>query len=598
MPWVYCCGLMIVLDLETALITPTNLTPPITCMALMGEYACQVYHVADQHTPQVVKAVLAEDYIIGHNIAYDMACICAEWPHLLPHVVAAYDNNRVADTMLRAKLWDIADGKYRKHGPYSLGNLAKVHLGIEVEGKGGVQLEYGPLRDVPLSDWTEEQRTYPLRDVATTWALYQKQAKGGQRYFANQHEKARSAFWQQLMAVWGLTTDPEEVERFAARGSQRIDRLKRRLHCAGLMSKGKRKVAPAQDYAKRVWDKKGTSPPQTASGRISLSKADCERSGSLILKAWSEVTQDQKKGGDLALLRRPRIHVKWDLLKTGRTSTSPNVQNMPRKRGVRECIVPRAGYVFAAADYSSFELRTVAQVCTTLGWESALAKALNAGLDPHLQVASKILGVPYDEATTHPDVDKARQTGKVANFGFPGGLGIDRFIEYAAKGYGVKLTREEAEALKEHWRTAWPEMVEYHAYVGKQVNQNQIKIPFSDRYMGSPTFTEAANAYFQGLAADAACRAGWLLVKACYVNKTHILFDCRPVNFVHDEFIIEVPDDGLASDRAHALAEIMCAGANEYLPDVPAVAEPYLMRRWSKSAKPVYKGAKLIPWDG
>jgi hypothetical protein len=48
-----------------------------------------------------------------------------------------------------------------------------------------------------------------------------------------------------------------------------------------------------------------------------------------------------------------------DLVASGRTSSvAPNLQNPPRKGGVRECFVPRRGYYFAFCDYSFIELCT------------------------------------------------------------------------------------------------------------------------------------------------------------------------------------------------------------------------------------------------
>lgn len=77
-----------------------------------------------------------------------------------------------------------------------------------------------------------------------------------------------------------------------------------------------------------------------------------------------------------------------------------------------------------------------------------------------------------------------------------------------------------------------------------------------------------------------------------------ILLGCRIVNFIHDEFILEVPDDALAHDRAMALGDGMNTHIRHYLRRVPATAEPLLMRVWSKDAKPI-KGpdGRLIPWE-
>jgi hypothetical protein len=104
------------------------------------------------------------------------------------------------------------------------------------------------------------------------------------------------------------------------------------------------------------------------------------------------------------------------------------------------------------------------------------------------------------------------------------------------------------------------------------------------------------------LGADAAKAAGYLIARACYYDKTSPLYGCRIVNFVHDEWILEVPDDEgwvLATAAANELSRLMVLGASPFVPDVPMGAEPQLMRRWSKQAKRLVdeKTGNLIPWD-
>jgi DNA polymerase I-like protein with 3'-5' exonuclease and polymerase domains len=65
---------------------------------------------------------------------------------------------------------------------------------------------------------------------------------------------------------------------------------------------------------------------------------------------------------------------------------------------------------------------------------------------------------------------------------------------------------------------------------------------------------------------------------------------------VHDEIIAEVPEDR-AHEAAHRIAEVMVETMNLYTPDVPARAEPALMRRWYKAADPVYVDGRLVPWE-
>jgi|SRR5579859_2241484 len=284
--------------------------------------------------------------------------------------------------------------------------------------------------------------------------------------------------------------------------------------------------------------------------------------------------------------------------------------------GARECFVPRPGKVYAQADYPQLELYTLAQCCKKWLGASKLADALNAGLDPHLQVAALIVGISYDEAKKalkdkshplHEKVKDARGAGKVLNFGCPGGLGPTSLVSYAKKAYGVPLTEKQAKSLKkDHWEKAWPEMPFYFSRINSLIDENTgkatVETLWTNRRRGRASYCASCNNGFQALGADCAKRAAWLLTKAMYDprERSSPLFNSRIVAFVHDEFIAEVNDDATAHDAAHELARLMVEGANHFLPDVPiplSKMEPLLMRRWSKNAEPT-KGAdgRLVPW--
>lgn len=271
--------------------------------------------------------------------------------------------------------------------------------------------------------------------------------------------------------------------------------------------------------------------------------------------------------------------------------------------GIRECFHPRPGMVFAQADYSQLELRTLAQVCLHLLGESNLAKVLNAGMDPHLEVARTILGITYQEALeniSREDVDNARQVGKVANFGLPGGLGVTRLCYFAKKTYGVELTEKQARELKDQWLQAFPEMKQYFQYVASLPERDGTKTMeqvYTERIRSGASYTAACNGFFQGLGADATKEAGWRICKACYSEPSSPLFGCRTVFYCHDEFLVEAPEDR-GHEAAMELERLMVVGAKKYLPDLEVVAKPCLMRYYSKKAKPVWDNGRLVPWDG
>jgi DNA polymerase I-like protein with 3'-5' exonuclease and polymerase domains len=249
----------------------------------------------------------------------------------------------------------------------------------------------------------------------------------------------------------------------------------------------------------------------------------------------------------------------------------------------------------------------MAEACIQLVGFSRLAEALNSGRDVHLALAATILGISYEEALVRKDagdkkVDDARQTSKVANFGFAGGLGAEKFVLFARKAYKVRLSVDQAKQLKRDWLITWPEFVEYfkiHAALSKAAGAAGItyKQLFSNRVRGGMSYSAACNGRFQGLGADATGNAAFLISEACYVLPESPLFGARLVRYVHDDFHLETTI-ARGHDVAHELVRLMIVGAAPYLPHVPATAEPLLSRYWSKEAFALFDAAgRLYPWD-
>jgi DNA polymerase-1 len=302
------------------------------------------------------------------------------------------------------------------------------------------------------------------------------------------------------------------------------------------------------------------------------------------------------------------------LVESGRTScTSPNLQNLPKERGVRECYRARPGTVLSSVDYEALELHTLAQACLKMLNKSKLAEALNAGVDPHLLLATQFLldGITYDEGKKirkdeghprHKEVVHARNMAKIANFGLPGALSAKTLVSYAKAG-GIIITLEAATELKAKWFQAWPEMKDYFKKISEFLIEDdgeEVGVAaqlFSARIRGGARYTALCNTMFQGLAADLAKAACYELAKACYVpGHNPILYGSRPVVFIHDETICEHPIE-TAHERAMEQARIMVEAGKAFCPDVPLKAEPALMHYWSKDAVAVYdENKRLVPW--
>jgi hypothetical protein len=273
-------------------------------------------------------------------------------------------------------------------------------------------------------------------------------------------------------------------------------------------------------------------------------------------------------------------------------------------------------------DFDSFELRTWSQACIWVLKYSELANICNDPKRcPHIELGTRLWdagkhftgqGSSWAELyawgyglkqSDRKLLAKVRGNAKGPNFGLPGGMGAARLQDYCYSNYAVELTLEQAQRACQVWREVYPEAQPYLDWVSEQVgkkrgSRNTIEQFVSKRLRGDVGFTDASNGYFQGLAADAAKAAGWALWKEAYVNKTSPLYGCRPLGFVHDEWLYEIPLDRLHAAAYH-MAKVQQAAAQVYCPDVLISCSPAAMYRWSKSGgDPVHnKAGELICFE-
>jgi len=382
----------------------------------------------------------------------------------------------------------------------------------------------------------------------------------------------------------------------------------------------------------------GLSLPLTKTGKLSQAGDDLEeyRVAYPFVNAFLSY-KEQKKFKDFVVnLDKPRIHTRFNtLLNTGRTSSSkPNIQNLPRESGIRACFTPTQGYCFLQIDYSQLELRTLAQCLLDRYGKSKMAELINSGVDLHSWFGSQIVGRPAEK--------KDRQCAKACNFGFPGGLGKKTFAAYARKSYNVYLSEERAGELKELWLDAFPEMRLYMAdslerrldccppWEGcssgiaagmfKRIIAGELKkdgtpyapkmkrwafetalpliaphlagevdgsykllkkalaetiVTSTGRIRSNCSYCQARNTPFQAMAADGCKIALYELIRAGY----------RVVNFIHDEFIIEILlEADLEAVGAH-VKKIIVDAMKIVVPDVNIDAEFVFTDRWHKDAE-------------
>lgn len=278
------------LDTETYLITRGLATPPLVCgsVAWMGQDRLISGLLLDKQTTLEVFAQALDDpnqVLIGANIGgFDCGVLGVQFARLgldaLPAIFQAFEDGRVYDLQVAEALHAIANGHLGKDprtggplknpetgkpGSYSLSMCVDLVLGRQdAKQNDEYRLRYGELDAIPIEQWPEEARVYPVDDAKNThevalaqvghiprvtyqhnWGNVRFQTETGEWRVASQcldcgttrmsapctvrrpsdnlHEVANqtySAFCLQLGATWGLHVDQsavDVVERYALR---------------------------------------------------------------------------------------------------------------------------------------------------------------------------------------------------------------------------------------------------------------------------------------------------------------------------------------------------------------------------------------------
>lgn len=613
---------VLVVDCETYLIGAGRIAPKVVSVQLCDERREPwVLLGSDPSTPGKLLELFDECLIVGHNLAFDMGALAEMYPELQVSIWRAYTESRTLCTMVLEKLihiahgWEGKDPRSDMRIGTSLADLARVYLGESMEGKEEAdswRFRYRELDGVPLDQWDKGALKYALNDALITWDVFAAQKQwqiSNDKVCPDVHQRTRGHWALHLMGAWGLRTDPEKVDELSKSIKSRVASARAILRNSGLIKDdGRKDLKEIRSRVEAAYKLRGNEVPITAKGSTSTAREVLEASGDPDLGLLASISNDEKLLTTyLPVLEQGKtlpVNASYNpVVNTGRTSCrKPNVQNQPRLGGVRECWVPRSGNVYVQADYSIAELCALAQCCIFMGLDSKMAEALNEGRDLHLDFASKVLGISYEEALASKGdkvVKNARQMAKIANFGIPGGLSSKTLVVFAKASYGVELTESEAKKLRNDWLRAYPEMQAYFRYVRDQLEvaeRFELRQWRSSRIRGNVGYTDGCNSPFQGLAADFGIDMCFHVARACYIDSDSPLYGSRPVAFVHDEIILESPEDK-GHECALELQKIMERRARAWCPDIPIEAEPCIMTRWFKDAETKYdSNGRIIAW--
>jgi DNA polymerase-1 len=226
-------------------------------------------------------------------------------------------------------------------------------------------------------------------------------------------------------------------------------------------------------------------------------------------------------------------------------STDPDLQRTPVRtpegKRIRHAFVAPPGSVLVSADWSQIELRVLAHFSDDPG----LVEAFREGRDVHRRTASELFGVAFDAVSP-----EQRNVGKTVNFATIYGQGA------TALGQILHVPRKEAQAhIEAFFRTyagvrAWLDRTIAEAsasgYVTTLLGRRRFIPELSSLNQVDRTAGEriAANTPIQGSAADL-CKLAMLRIAAELRGRR-----ARMLLQVHDELVLEVPEDELADVEA------------------------------------------------
>jgi len=260
-----------------------------------------------------------------------------------------------------------------------------------------------------------------------------------------------------------------------------------------------------------------------------------------------------------------RVHTSYHqaVAATGRLSSSdPNLQNIPIRsaegRRIREAFIAAPGYKLLAADYSQIELRLMAH----LSGDERLVEAFKQGKDVHSATAAEVFDVALEDVNT-----EQRRRAKAINFGLIYGM--------SAFGLARQLTigRAEADDYISLYFNRYPGVKKYmeemrkiaadQGYVETLYGRRLYLPEINSRNYNRRQYAErtAINAPMQGSAAD--------LIKLAMIEVDSWLQKEAPDTLmilqVHDELVLEVPDDKLEITEAK-IVELMTGVADLRVP--------------------------------
>lgn len=553
----------------------------------------QNVRVADQMSEEQVRDIMIpylqdqELRCINHNIKFDNKKLAWDWKQIIVNI---YWDTQIAGNVLNEneshKLKPMYN-KYILHGKGSGEDYKDLFDGI-------------PFNYVPIDIAT----VYGANDGFKTYALYKFQSQYlREDHPREDFRKMYYVFREVEMPLIPLCTDMEmrgvEIrEDFAKELSEDFNKelVEVEAKCDAYVEQFKQYILDHNNLMRLT---KGTckinySSPQQVAALFydifklrSVSRKEPRGTGDKIIQKFLSTAKkkDTKKSREFAeflenyqrfkeikkllgtyvdkipQVKEPKINAVYTTYnqygaKTGRFSSSDtvskiNLQNIPSKeKRIRKIFKARDGYKLVGGDFSQIEPRVLA----FLSGDESMINAYKEGKDLYAIMGSQVYQLPYEDCREfYPDgtvnvEGKHRRTTMKSVL-----LGI--MYERGATAIGEQFNKsaEWAQQLIDNFYKSFPKinqyrlkienMAETYGYVttitGRKRRLPDMQLEDKDDYRYQEAHRQSLNSVIQGSSADIMK----LSMIAIYNDPRYKALDCHMIITVHDELIMEVPED-------------------------------------------------------
>lgn len=577
-----------------AIDTETNIAPfhtrdhkMITCQAYDGQDT--VYFIQKKHVRRFLN-LHKNANLIFQNAPFDVGVLSKLTGMDL--WFDRYDRDLIWDTKILYILYTLAaTGQASKKS--SLALICEQLLGVNINKDNAIRTTFDQFENTPLMEIPEEHLKYAAEDAIYTYDVYFKL-----RNLIREHDKMNTVLSHHIQVKGalalddihknGLGFDLDAASKRLEEIDERLFDLKQKLAMWGYVQ-GR---AGISDQYERIIKHIGlydVLPKSKKTQKVTQKSAELEPySDYPFISEYLEFDKLHKLTTFLRGIEEDVVHGRFNpLLNTGRVSMSkPNIQQLPKTGGVRECFIPKdPNNIFIDADYSAIELVALAEVNYLKFGHSRMRDLINDGLDLHVATAASVFEVDGGNLTKDDRgevKDEQRQFAKIVNFGLGGGMGARTFAGNARK-EGFDITEEFSAHTKDSWIETYPELHEFFKESYKCRNGRAMQTEdgstfdlhthytITGRKREDCGYSAFLNTSFQGLAADG-CK---LAIYECMKAGLHMVI------VLHDQIVIEA-DKNDAENVQKQLEECMIKGMAQVIKNTDIAVECKILERFCK----------------